>query len=284
MAATLSIAAGGSACSALVSFSDLRGGVAAEGSSDAGPTYAPDGAKSTDAANTSDGENATSSDGGCGSQLVPDGLIAYYPLDETNGATATDCSSIKYDALLTGNGYSRVSGHTNGGVSFDGQTGCIEHPSAIPAVLVEDGTKDFSVAMWFRLDGFPAAWPRAFLGGRTTDPTKGGWRLDVEDSNKKATFAFANGAGGTAVTASTVLATGAWHHVAVTFSANPSAIVVYIDGQSRGTGSAGSFAIDPAQLRFACSGDDQNYFQGALDEIRIYSRVLTSADVTLLAQ
>ncbi len=82
---------------------------------------------------------------------------------------------------------------------------------------------------------------------------------------------------------------GAWRHVALTFTAGQSA-EAYLDGAAAGSVSlaGGEATIDPAldwvvgELR-GSSGSPVDPFHGAIDDVSIWSRALSSAEVRALA-
>lgn len=63
------------------------------------------------------------------------------------------------------------------------------------------------------------------------------------------------------------------------------ALQIFIDGtlSTSASGFAPS-AYDTAPLRAGCRGDGANAFDGMLDEVRLYNRVLTNAELQTLAQ
>jgi hypothetical protein len=75
---------------------------------------------------------------------------------------------------------------------------------------------------------------------------------------------------------------GEWQHWAFTCDGNTA--VVYLDGSQAGQGDF-TLGTDPnAMIVFGCcETNGGNPFNGALDEIRIYSRVLSQGDVGYLA-
>ncbi len=78
---------------------------------------------------------------------------------------------------------------------------------------------------------------------------------------------------------------GAWHHIAVTFDG--STLTGYVDGVVTNTKTGlvpTPYAGDP--FRIGCdhnSGIVDNYFTGDLDEVRLYDRVLSKAELQQLA-
>jgi hypothetical protein len=78
---------------------------------------------------------------------------------------------------------------------------------------------------------------------------------------------------------------GAWHQVAATFDFSNAAGVVYIDGVSRGSGTGPSGDLDASpSVHLLGQGDGGNAesWNGSLDELRIYNRALTAAEVLQL--
>ena len=59
---------------------------------------------------------------------------------------------------------------------------------------------------------------------------------------------------------------------------------VYVDGvlQGSGTGPTGSRTLPPA-LRIGSLQTGNNFLNGALDDVRLYSRILTAAEIAALA-
>lgn len=86
---------------------------------------------------------------------------------------------------------------------------------------------------------------------------------------------------------STGLTDGNWHHVTVTSDGTLANTRIYVDGVDQSavtSGTAGAFAIDLKSQIFLGSRSDfsaggPSNFQGGLDEVRIYNRELSVADV-----
>ena len=71
---------------------------------------------------------------------------------------------------------------------------------------------------------------------------------------------------------------GAWHHVVFTRTKATGALALYIDGAAAGTATGASTAslTAPAYLNFGRIQSGANYLVGSLDEVAIYSSVLSS--------
>src|SRR5206468_2897323 len=100
------------------------------------------------------------------------------------------------------------------------------------------------------------------------------------------------GVGNTGVVSTSVVNDGAWHFVAFTRDRTSGTVQVFIDGALQTTGSDGTttitsaFRLLGAQSVVAADGitfQSATYFNGQLDEIGIYNRVLTSTEIQGLA-
>lgn len=79
-------------------------------------------------------------------------------------------------------------------------------------------------------------------------------------------------------TAANVLALSSWNHVAAVYSSGT--IELFVDGNSVATATTGSFTSKPTSTNGIAIGEDwtqgtaQEYFQGRMDEVRIWNRAL----------
>jgi hypothetical protein len=73
----------------------------------------------------------------------------------------------------------------------------------------------------------------------------------------------------------------AWHHVAFTRTKASGGLALYIDGASAGTatGPIGSSLTAPSKLNMGRLQTGANFFTGSLDEVAVYSTVLSGATV-----
>ena len=76
-----------------------------------------------------------------------------------------------------------------------------------------------------------------------------------------------------------------WHHIAFTWEDTTDTVTIYIDGESATTGSfAGPIGTNTANLRLGDYSDPSRNrpFYGTIDDVRIYSRALSGAEIAWL--
>ena len=81
------------------------------------------------------------------------------------------------------------------------------------------------------------------------------------------------------VTGATTVSTGVWHHVAAVYDGT--SIKVYLDGILDGSAAANFIPTDgAASLKIGARGDDANTrLNGLIDEVRIFNRALSAAEI-----
>lgn len=208
-------------------------------------------------------------------------LVLYYPLDEGSGTVIHDCSAHGFDAVLTGgdSGTGWTAGHS-------GQA-LVLSPSDSACVIVNSSGANQSggaltIAAWTTLLDPNGGY---LVGQRQA--TGVAWRVDVELTDAGSDLGFAIGiGGGNDDYADTFLQTGAWHHVAAVFDPGSGAQSIFLDGVKTTSPSPASAIVpdpNPTTIRVGCRGDDSQYYAGMIDEVRVYSRALSDAEIAALA-
>jgi hypothetical protein len=93
------------------------------------------------------------------------------------------------------------------------------------------------------------------------------------------------------VSAAEMLVAGQWTHVAGTYDASSGTMKIYVNGQLAGTGSCAITALQDSdeplnigrEFAGALTGGDGRHFNGNLDDVRVYSTVLSASRIRALA-
>jgi hypothetical protein len=207
------------------------------------------------------------------------GPVGWYKFDETGGTTAADSSGAGRTATLV-NGPVFVPGRTGNAVSLNGTNQSVALPAGSVGAL-----NDFTIATWVN-ETSTSAWRRIFDFGTGTTTNM---FLTPQSGSGPIRFAITtSGAGGEQrIGGTSALPTGGWHHVAVTLSGGVG--ILYVDGVEVGRNSA--MTLRPSSLgsttqnwigRSEYSGDP--FLAGAVDDLRVYNRALSAAEVNGLFQ
>ena len=204
------------------------------------------------------------------------GLIAWYPMDTVNPGGTPDATGHGHDAAcLPAACPAAIAGIHGGALLFGGVNDHLGIPGA--GFDLPLGT----VATWFRLDTAPTAgnFVELFQRGYMNGP-----------SSFEAGFVATGqllGCGGDAITqdyAETMWPSlGVWHHLGCVWDATT--VTTYVDGIERST-NAFATAYDTHPLTLGANNDNgslSGFFQGGLDDFRVYDRALTPQEITLLA-
>ena len=205
------------------------------------------------------------------------GPVGYWRLDEGSGRNTADSSGNNNGGQLRGNGGPTwVAGQVGNALRFDG----VDEYVNIAASPVFGITGDITLAALIKRE-VPLAYDAIVAktdGGNFFD-------YDFYFSGGDNRLRFWSDAGTpTPVFSTREIADTNWHHVAVTRSG--STISFYIDGLDAGTATqTGGSANNSIPIRIGTDGptwDPSSLFQGSIDEVRIYNRALSAAEIRSL--
>jgi hypothetical protein len=224
----------------------------------------------------SDGSGGAVADSGSDGGTLTLGLVAHYRFDETRGIGTADATGNNQPGTLV-NGASFAFGQQGNSVALDGDGEYVN----LPANIVRNYGA-FSISVWFRLNT-AASWARVFDFGSGTSRYM---FLAPRTTTNQVRFAISTGGGAAEqLLESAGLSTGTWHHIAVTLSGDTGTL--YVNGAQVAQNT--SMTLAPADLgdttrnwlgRSQFTSDP--YLSGRIDNLRMYSRVLTLQEVQAL--
>ena len=213
------------------------------------------------------------------------GLVGYWSFDgkDMAGVTAYDRSGNANNGTLT-NGPTRAIGKIGQGLSFDG----VDDYVSVGDNDSLDITGSITVATWVRATSFGVGFNEERLVFKGTGvSTANIYTLGIADS--KAMFSLHLAGFGASdclgnspcIVSNTTLVTGRWYHVAGTYDG--ATIRIYVDGQLGGSQSVVSTGTaDANPVLFGSRSDGQDSLTGFLDDVRLYNRALTPAEIKRL--
>ncbi len=196
------------------------------------------------------------------------GLVGSWRFDEGSGLVAIDSSGRNNNGVLVG-GARRAPGRVGGALSLNGTDSYVRIPAS-PSLSTTD---TMSVTLWMKLVA-PGDSPRLI-------DRRDSWDIKINNGSPQLT----NEGPHYAIAESTV-GTGVWRHLAVTFDRGTTG--VYIDG-IRGAIATNTFTGDESlpivsgELLIGTFDGKRNFTNGLIDEVRIYNRVLTPAEISAVA-
>ena len=218
---------------------------------------------------------------GTGGAAAPSGAILYYPFDETTGTAVADQSGNARNGTVTGGTF--AAGVVRNGLTLAGGTSTATPTYVtIPAGLLTL-VGDMTISVWVNVTT-ERTWQRVLDFGNST--TTGYMFLTPRGATNVLRFAItATDRFAEQFVDGVALPVGTWKHVALVLGSAGASL--YVDGVKAGTNAA--LTLRPADLgaitnhwlgRSLYSADP--YFSGRLDELRIYARALSDAEIAQL--
>ena len=209
------------------------------------------------------------------------GLSTIWSLNEGSGATTTDSAAGQSGTLVSSPTW--VTGHSGMALNFSG--------SNYVSVAAWGGVnfaanQSFSGFCWVKSTDTTGSSQKRLFGIALNAPTGYFWlnwgtgypTLEAYDNNSQ---------NWTSNATSTYVADGNWHHVGFVVDRTNNQIRIYVDGQqssikSRGW-SAGNFLNSNNNAFYIGSQNGSFAFTGTIDDVRIYNRALSAAEIAQLA-
>jgi hypothetical protein len=212
------------------------------------------------------------------------GLIGEWKLDEMSGTIAAD-SKNGYDATVQG-GAAFTAGklgralNLNNGSAGTG-TKFAEMPSNAALDNVQEG--NYTISAWFWANSAPSG-VSGTANQRWAVVVKAGFHMGIAyEPNKFHLRHYLNGNVLKAVTSPASYGLNTWHHVAGVVSKTDGTVTLYVNGAAVGTTTfpADSAAREYGTTPFRIGKGSSNWAaDGKVDQVRIYDRALSAAEVS----
>ena len=212
--------------------------------------------------------------------------IAWWKLDETFGLTASDSSGNGNTGTLV-NGPVWTTGKIDNALNFDGESNYIE--------LGDDSdfniTGNITLSLWFKGSGSDVC---TLIGKYDNVAPDQGYFIRMSNGNNwdpggRLTFGVYKDDTSDKFITTSAYNDGLWHFLAATYTPNGSSRpIIYIDGQTAAGTTAGSAitsigAASGYNFRIGTYPPDITYdYNGLIDEVRVYNRALSVAEVQTL--
>ncbi len=214
-----------------------------------------------------------------GDGLIP-GTFVHWMMDETTGALAADDSANGYDGTLINMDNSDwVPGKTSNALDFDGVNDYV----AVDDVCTGIAGQDVTVSAWMKA---PAVNP-AMQFIIAINSSTGNNKLMFGTQAGTATLSFVDSEPIWRDTTSMVI-DNTWHHIAFVLDDSANTITIYVDGSDvlSFTSTVSVYTNDIFSLgqEYDTGMTTGDFYSGLLDDVRVYDRALTPAEIATLAQ
>jgi signal peptidase I len=215
-------------------------------------------------------------------EVQGDSPYLYWRLDETSGTAIGDSSGNNRGGSLV----SQTSAlNQTGALTSESPNRAISFTVAgINANSAVTPSGAFSVEAWVKTTSTSGGRILGFgnATGQTTSTTVDR-QLYLAPTGK---VYFGIGSAKTTIPSTSAINNGAWHHVVGTYTSGPNGMKLYVDGVLQGQSSAtpqsfsGYWRAGGEHLTGWAGNPNDDYFEGSLDELAVYTDVLTPAEIS----
>lgn len=201
--------------------------------------------------------------------LSPYGSVLHLPFDEGSGSIVRDLSRYGNHGVIYGASW--VDGKFGKALSFDGENDYVNALHSASLMV----TTNLTLSCWFntqKLNAYQQLLAKRSGGGGT----KGYGLLILFDN--KISGVIDDGTGANTTTSTTTVTAGVWYHVA--FVRDNGVQRLYVNGvlETTTTYSIGDIS-NTEPLRIGARGDLLSWFEGIIDEVRIFNRALSTDEI-----
>jgi len=198
----------------------------------------------------------------------PAGLVAAYGFNEGTGVQTHDSSGQGNNGTLS-NATWTATGKFGSALSFNGTSAWVTIADAASLHL----TTGMTIEAWVN--------PTSGTGWRSAILKEAGsglaWSLYTSNNGSRPA-GYAHVSSDVAVTGTAAVPLSTWTHLAITYDGT--ALKMYVNGTLvRTTALSGAMATSTSALRIGGNSIWGEYFRGLIDEVRVYNRALSAAEI-----
>lgn len=209
-------------------------------------------------------------------RFVDEHTLAFWKFDKSSGKVTEDSSGNKNSGDIEDAEW--VEGIAGPALFFDGKSGRVVVPNSD---TLHSETGDITIEAWIKVASDPMDWGPGASGA--------GGIVFKQDAYQWNVHGELNGTLWFGIWGARIESTGTylfsehvdeWHHTALTFEGKSQNAKIYVDGEFNKEGTVAE-SVDPsgAPLYIGYKGDDNVYFHGTIDEVRISDVVRTQDEI-----
>ncbi|MFZ2146404.1 MAG: LamG-like jellyroll fold domain-containing protein [Sedimentisphaerales bacterium] len=202
------------------------------------------------------------------------GPVAHWTLDDGEGTIAADSSGNGFDGILMGDPQWAI-GVLGGALDFDGDGDYVDCGTN---ATINGLNEAITASAWINIRSVTTAWMTVMAKGENA------WRIAVNNLTTGMHFGFSGGdRGWQAANSATELPLSEWHHVAATYDLQNGGRI-YIDGIEDGS-NPDLGGVQMNEMPFLIGENPEatgRFFDGLIDDVRIYGRALSADEVSEL--
>ena len=210
---------------------------------------------------------------------IADPMVGHWKADEESGTTLFDASGAGNDATVFGD-TTWIAGKIGNAVQFDG-TG--DYATVPDNPTVDNMRRSITMATWV----YPEKVDTQYLIRKATFDAFDGYELSLSTGGTTGQVFFVrfnqdSNANTYRLNSTTMYPINEWTHVAATYDGTD--IRLYVNGVLNNTMAADvTIASNDLPLSIGAESDGFRALQGAMDDIRLYGRALSAAEIQALA-
>jgi len=198
-------------------------------------------------------------------------LKAHWKLNDGSGITAIDVTGNGNTGTLI-NGPMWTNGYLDGSLGFDGIDDYVSVGTSNFGA-----TSEITISFWIYATGSGTGYQTLIIRNRYFNS----FGVELSKTTGKFRSGLRTAAGVSYLSSNSVLPLNSWHHFAVTYRSGQRA--VYLDGVPNGSNIlTGDLAVSIYTTTIGSNGAGGQFFQGRLDDVRIYNRSLSAVEILSL--